>query len=560
MTEAAKQWEGQVVEGIFLLRQFLGGSEHSAVFLTDYNEGEPQKAVIKLFPADPATADLQISRWESAAQLSHPNLLRLLSGGRCKLEGNDLLYLVMEYAEEDLSQILPQRALTPEEVRDMLGPVLDALEYLHGNGFVHGDLKPANILATGDRLKLSSDAISRVGEAQSTARRAGAYDPPEAITGKLTPAADIWSLGTTLVEVLTQHLPEWQPGPNREPVVPANIPAPFQEIARECLRLEPERRISVAEIGTRLNSRAAAATASASTSAALPASSPSINAAAPVASQVYLPPTPPNKPAAAVPVTPRGLAKMQSTSQRPDAYKESGGRPRFVVPLVAGALLFAAILTVPRLFTHRPDTQRSSAVASGKPVSRPAAPKAAGTGASSGSSKAKPNSVQETAVSEKAKSITPAASKPNAGIGQPAAHESLKRTSEKEQPPSVAAPATAVAAAAAPKAGTAGVGSSKGEVLDQVLPDVSEKARATIHGKVRVSVKVHVDPAGGVSSAEFDSAGPSQFFADLTLKAARKWAFTPPEVNGKSVASEWRLRFEFTPKDTRVAPTQIAPL
>jgi eukaryotic-like serine/threonine-protein kinase len=553
MTEASKQWEGQVVEGIFLLRQFLGGTDHSAVFLTDYSEGEPQKAVIKLFPVDPATADLQISSWESAAQLSHPNLLRLLSGGRCKLQGNDLLYLVMEYAEEDLSQILPQRALTPEEVRDMLGPVLDALEHLHAKGFVHGDLKPANILATGDRLKLSSDAISRIGEAQSTARRAGAYDPPEAITGKLTPAADVWSLGTTLVEVLTQHLPEWQPGPNREPVVPANIPAPFQEIARECLRLEPERRISVAEIGARLNSRAAAATASAL--ASLSPSSPSISSVAAAAGQVYLPPTPPNKPTAALPVTPRGLAKMQSSSRRPEPYKVPGGRPRFLVPLVVGALLFAAILTMPRLFRHRPAAQPANAVASGKPVSKPAAPKAAPPS----TSKAKSNSVGETAVSEKAKSIPPAVSKPDEGVGQPAAHESLKRASEKEQPPSSTAPAKAVVAAEAPKA-AAGVSSSKGEVLDQVLPDVSEKARATIHGKVRVSVKVLVDSAGGVSSAEFDSPGPSQFFADLALKAARKWAFTPPEVNGKSVASEWRLRFEFTPKDTKVAPTQIAPL
>ena len=89
---------------------------------------------------------------------------------------------------------------------------------------------------------------------------------------------------------------------------------------------------------------------------------------------------------------------------------------------------------------------------------------------------------------------------------------------------------------------------------------MSEKARATIHGKVRVSVKVDVDLSGGVSEAEFDSPGPSKFFADLALQAARKWAFTPPEVNGKSVASEWRLRFEFTPKDTKVAPTQTAPL
>src|SRR5277367_6213444 len=248
MTEASKQWEGQIVEGIFPLRQYLGGSDHSAVFLTEYSEGEQQKAAIKFFPADSATADLQIASWEFAAQLAHPNLLRLFRGGRCRIEGNDLLFLVMEYAEEDLADILPQRALTTEETRDMLGPVLDAMEYLHGKGFVHGDLKPANILATGDHLKLSSDAISRAGEAQSASKKVDSYDPPEAISGMLTPAADVWSLGATLVEVLTQHLPEWQPGPNREPVVPAILPAPFLEIARECLRLEPGRRISIAEI------------------------------------------------------------------------------------------------------------------------------------------------------------------------------------------------------------------------------------------------------------------------------------------------------------------------
>jgi TonB family protein len=91
------------------------------------------------------------------------------------------------------------------------------------------------------------------------------------------------------------------------------------------------------------------------------------------------------------------------------------------------------------------------------------------------------------------------------------------------------------------------------------LPDVSQKARDTIRGRVRVTVKVRVDSAGEVSDAELDFAGPSKYFADLALQAARRWAFTPPEVNGKSVASEWRLQFEFTPKDSRVTPTQTAP-
>jgi len=538
MSEASKQWEGQVVDGIFPLRQYLGGSDHSAVFLTEYGGADPQKAAIKLFPADPATADLQLTSWKFAEQLSHPNLLRLFRSGRSKIDGNDLLYLVMEYAEEDLSQILPQRALTPEETRDMLSPVLDALEYLHDKGFMHGDLKPANILATGDHLKLSSDAISRIGESRGVSRRAGAYDPPEAISGMLTPAADAWSLGMTLVEVLTQRLPEWQPGPNREPVVPSNLPAPFLEIARQCLRMEPQLRISIANIAARLNPRAVAATAVAS--ASLLGSSPTVS---PITAAGQISSVTP-QPMASLPVPPRSAGRMQNNPHRPPPYRESGSRSRFLVPLVIGALLFAAILTVPRLLPHRPDTKSAATAAPEKPAGQPTAQKPVES-ADSSKPKAKPQ--REPAVSETANSAVP--SPPQA----------LKTTSEKELPSPAASSAVNAAPKEAAKPGTVGIGSSKGEVLDQVLPDVSQKARATIHGKVRVSVKVHVDPSGGVSEAEFDSQGPSQFFADLALQAARKWAFTPPEVNGKSVASEWRLRFEFTQKDTKVTPTQTAP-
>jgi TonB family protein len=545
MTEAAKQWEGQIVEGIFPLQHYLGGSDHSAVFLTEFASGDPQKAVIKLIPFDPATSDMQLSTWESAGQLSHPNLLRLFRSGRCRIDGHDLLYLVMEYAEEDLSQILPQRALTPEETRDMLGPVLDALEYLHGRGFVHGDLKPANILATGDHLKLSSDASSRIGASLSVLGRDGAYDPPEASGGMLTPAADVWSLGMTLVEVLTQHLPEWQPASNPEPMVPVTLPAPFLEIARQCLRLEPHRRISVADIAARMNPRAVAAAASRSASA--PGSSPSVSPLA-AASQV-LPRTP--QPVASLAVPPRGAARMQHNPHRPPPYRGPGSRSRFLLPLVVGALLFAAILTVPRLLPHRPEAKSAATVVRDKPARETAVRKPAES-AESSKPKAKPE--RESAVSQTAKSVAPAVPQAVQRTAPPAAPDSLKTTSEKEQPSRAASSALET-----PKPGAVGIASAKGEVLDQVLPDVSQKARTSIHGKVRVSVKVHVDPAGGVSEAAFDSPGPSQFFANLALQAARKWAFTPPEVNGKSVASEWRLRFEFTQKDTKVIPKQTAP-
>jgi TonB family protein len=552
MTEASKQWEGQIVDGIFPLRQYLGGSDHSAVFLTEHGTDKPQKAAIKLFPADPATTDAQLLRWESASKLSHPNLLRLINAGRCVVNGNDLLYLVMEYAEEDLADILPQRALTPEETRDMLCPVLDALEYLHGKGLVHGDLKPANILATGDRLKLSSDAISRIGEAQSPTKKAGVYDPPEATGGMLTPAADVWSLGTTLVEVLTQHLPDWQPGPSREPVVPANLPAPFLEIARQCLRLEPQRRISVAEIAARLNPGAAVAAVPVAAAAAAAGAS-----ASPIAAAGQLSAVEP-KPAASIPTPPKAAARMQSNPHRLPAYRRSGGRPWFLVPLIVGALAFAAILTVPRLLTHRPEAQSAPAVTAERPSGQAAVQRPAKSAdLSKSKSKAKPEG--ESAVSGTEKSTAPATAPAEQRTTPRLAADSLKPTSEKEEPSPAASAASAPTAVVSAKSSAGGIAPGKGEVLDQVLPDVSPKARATIQGKVRVSVKVQVDPAGGVSGAELDSAGPSAFFADLALQAAKKWAFTPPEINGKSVTSEWRLRFEFTQKDTKVIPEQTAP-
>ncbi|MGB7281729.1 MAG: TonB family protein [Candidatus Acidiferrum sp.] len=552
MTEGSKQWEGQIADGIFPLRQYLGGSEHGAVFLTEYGEGEPQKAVIKMVSADPATADLQLSSWNLAAQLSHANLLRLFRTGRCRVSGNDLLYLVMEYAEENLSEIIPQRALTPEEARDMLCPVLDALEYLHGKGFVHGDLKPANILASGDHLKLSSDTISRIGDTASSYRRPGAYDPPEAISGMSTPAADVWSLGTTLVEVMAQHLPDWQPGPQREPAVPVNLPAPFFEIARQCLRLEPQRRASVADIAARLNSRAAVASASFSASSSFSVG-PTGSSSNAVAGQVSstLP-----KPMASMSVPPRAAARMQTSPHRPPPYKESGARSRFIIPLVVAALAFAAIITVPRLLTHHPKPKSIATVMQSKPVANPDVPKPLGI---EDSAKLKTRHARELAANQTARPVAPAVQQAARQGGQPVAQESLKTTSEKDRPSAAVSPSPVSSAGETAHPATAGIVSARGDILDQVLPDVSPKARATIRGRVRVGIKVHVDAAGAVSNAELDSPGPSKFFADLALQAARKWVFTPPEVNGKSVPSEWSLRFVFTQKDTKVAPTETVP-
>jgi len=250
MSESWKRWEGRTVDGRFPLQSYLGSSDHSAVFLTvtQPSGDDSEKAAIKLIPAGAVDANHQFLRWKAASELSHPNLIRIFEAGRGQLDGTDLLYIVMEYAEENLSQILPERALTAEETRGMLAPVLRALQLVHDKGFVHGHIRPSNILAVGDEVKLSSDALSMAGERNSGARATSAYDPPEAATGAILTAADPWQLGMTLIEVLTQRLPAWDRARMSAPQVPAAVPEPFREIAGHCLQVDTGKRWTVGEI------------------------------------------------------------------------------------------------------------------------------------------------------------------------------------------------------------------------------------------------------------------------------------------------------------------------
>ena len=257
MSEAWQPWVGCTVDGKFPLLSYLGGSDHSSVFLTlaQGGVGDPAKAAIKLIPADAADAEKQLLLWETASELTHPHLIRIFAAGCCELEGTALLYVVQEYAEENLSQVLPERALTAEEVRRMLPPILRAVQCVHGMGLAHGRIQPSNILAVGDQVKLSSDAVGVVGERRRGARTASAYDPPEAATGEVSTAADRWQLAMTLVEALTQRLPVWDRARPGVPEVPATVPEPFREIAKHCLQVDPGKRWTIAEISDRLGAR-----------------------------------------------------------------------------------------------------------------------------------------------------------------------------------------------------------------------------------------------------------------------------------------------------------------
>lgn len=520
MSDVWKKWEGQIADDKFLLHRFLGTTDHSAVFLTQTSEPQPRKAAIKFISADSATAEAQLSLWSRAAQLSHPNLLPIYNSGRCRVADLDLLYAVMEFAEEDLSQILPQRPLAATEAREMLEPLLNALIYLHGQGLAHTHIKPSNILATADQLKLSADTFLSIGESRKPSRDLDAYDAPEFATAPLAASADVWSLGVTLVEALTQRAPVAPGDSQADPSIPETLSQPFLDIARHSVLRDAAARWTTSQIAAALKPVAVAAAAGRSISPT--AVSPLAVPLSPVSAI----------PAAKLPA-PRTQPPRQQSSIQP---KQTFVLPNYVVPLFAAFFITIAIFALPKILSHRPNSSSSTTSAASQPASEPKA------------------------VAQPPRSESP---RPSKSAAQTSAKAAVKPPAEQVSSAPVSTPAPAAlrtdtfpsANAPAPSKSSP----ARGEVLDQVLPAVSDKARATIHGTVRVAVRVHVDPSGNVADAELDGPGPSKYFADLALQSARRWEFTSPEVNGHSVTSEWLIRFHFSPSGTKAIPTQTAP-
>lgn len=242
------RWENQVVNGVFPLRRLLGCSDRAAVFLTEYKALNLPDAAIKLVRTDGLGAKAQLNQWKAAAALSHPHLVRLFEMGRWRPGRREFVFVVMEHAEQTLDQILSRRALTSDEVREMLPQTLDALAYLHGNQLVHGRLRPSNFLAVNDQLKLASDNVRAPGRATEGILSISWYDPPELNTSGASAAGDVWGFGMTLLQSLTLGTPDWPDQRSETAVLPANLPKPFVGLVRRCLSRSPASRPTVIEL------------------------------------------------------------------------------------------------------------------------------------------------------------------------------------------------------------------------------------------------------------------------------------------------------------------------
>ena len=562
MSDLWSQWEGHVVDGTYPLLRCLGTSDHSGVFLTESPAEGLAKVAVKLMPAIPSLTEAQLSHWRAAASLSHPRLMRLYDAGRCQLGERHFLFVIMEFSDQNLAEVLTHRALTPDEAREMLLPTLDALAFLHGRKLVQGQLKPSNILVIGDQLKLASDTIRPASEAAATVGTPSVYDAPETTGEIFTTAADVWALGVTLVEALTRRPPSWADAQRERVSLAADFPPAFAETVRRCLNREPAQRPDVARLSAWVQGNTGApAPPAAAAAEATPAEievlleAPAMaRAAAPAQSEVATRQAAtaragavprPAAPAQARPAT----AKPAGVGARPVSASATGAAARAASPATPQRLASAGAgraavrdpAAVSRPTPPPPQLSRAALIAQatlesvqhGEPGWRRHIPMIIGAVALvvavwvaihliSSHSSSQPQSVSASS------SLTPT---------QPADQSAATApTAPAAAAVSAAAPATSKASkAVAPASGSS-------SAVHEEIPSASRGARNTIHGRVKVSVRVTVDRSGNVVNETFEDLGPSPYFARLSIQAARKWKFTSADER----ARQWVLHFEFS--------------
>jgi len=147
-----------------------------------------------------------------AAQLSHPNIVQVFDVG----EDDGRPFIVMECVEgATLADEVKERGkLEPVEVVDLALQICGGLEHAHAAGLVHRDIKPQNLLLRADgTLKIADFGIARAAESTrltqigSVLGTAAYLSPEQALGEEVTAAADIYSLGCVLYELLTGRTP-----------------------------------------------------------------------------------------------------------------------------------------------------------------------------------------------------------------------------------------------------------------------------------------------------------------------------------------------------------------
>lgn len=211
---------------------------------------------------------------QAAASLNHPNIVAVYDTGEEAVRGADgkvvsVPYIVMEYVEgHTVKELLADSTPVPiPEAVEISSGVLTALQYSHGAGLVHRDIKPGNVMLTNSgKVKVMDFGIARaMADSQATMTQANAvigtaqYLSPEQARGEVVDErSDIYSAGCLLFELLTgqapfngdsavslayQHVSEPPPVPSS---IAGDIPPELDRVVLKALAKDPNARYASA--------------------------------------------------------------------------------------------------------------------------------------------------------------------------------------------------------------------------------------------------------------------------------------------------------------------------
>jgi eukaryotic-like serine/threonine-protein kinase len=257
---------GSVVGNRFEILQLLGEGGMGAVYKAHDRELEKDVA-LKLIRAELARNPEILQRFKQeiilARQITHRNVIRIFDIGQA--DGHK--YITMEYLEgRDLRAVLREKGkLPPEEAAKIVLQICCALEAAHGEGVIHRDLKPQNIMLDANgRAYVMDFGIARsayLPGMTQTGALVGTpeYMSPEQAKGeKLDERSDLFSLGVILYELVIGSSPYHSDTPlatlwrriqeKAKPLTELDptIPKPLSDIVAKALEIDPGNRFASA--------------------------------------------------------------------------------------------------------------------------------------------------------------------------------------------------------------------------------------------------------------------------------------------------------------------------
>ena len=260
MTNAPTDLVGQTL-GPYTLERLLGQGGYALVFAARQPDGTPVaiKVLKPRYAGDPQFESRFRNESETAAKLEHPNIIRI----RFVAKTGDHVYFAMDLCTDSLGSRIAREGPLPEEaILRLARDIIAALQFAHGQGVIHRDLKPDNVLIRSDGSAVLTDfgiarAVSGYTASTGVNMTIGTphYLSPEQAQGRpLDQRVDFYALGVTLYKAATGEVPftstDWfelarmhveDPPPSPRKRRP-ELSKRFERVVLKCLAKHPDDR------------------------------------------------------------------------------------------------------------------------------------------------------------------------------------------------------------------------------------------------------------------------------------------------------------------------------